>query len=136
MDQYKQTVAQMMINGCTRIDMLLGLYERAIASIKTAQAAKEQKNEALFNEKMIDANRVILALHGGLNTDEYDMAVRIGQLLNFIMLRIEQQNLDEAIYFLEKLKSGFEKIREEATALEREGKIPPLSEARGLNTVA
>jgi hypothetical protein len=50
--------------------------------------------------------------------------------------RISEHNFDEAVHFLEKLRASFEAIREEATALERAGKIPSLELAGGLNEMA
>ena len=136
MNQYQSSYIDTTANACTRIDMLLSLYDRAIATIRFAQYAKEANDTELLTRKLLEANRVMLALHGGLNTEEYDMAVAVAQLLNFVMLRLEQHNFDEAVYFLEKLQTSFGQIRDEAVALEQQGKIPPMSASKGLDTVA
>ena len=115
-----------MFGGWTRIDMLLALYDRAIASVRGAQIAEKEGNEALFAEKYLDAQKCVLAIHGGLKPDEHDVAYDIARLLHFILTRITEHNFNEAAHFLEKLRSGFEAIHEEATELERQGKIPPL----------
>ena len=136
MNQYRNSYIDTTAGNGTRIDMLLSLYDRAIATIRFAQYAKEANDNQLLTRKLLEANRVMLALHGGLNTEEFDMAVAVGQLLNFVMLRLEQHNFEEAVYFLEKLQTSFGQIRDEAVALERAGKIPPMSASKGLDTVA
>lgn len=136
MNAYQNYALETMVSGWTRIDMLLALYERAITSIRGAQEAALANDEVLLVSRMLESNRYLLALHGGLNTDEYEVAANVARLLNFIMLRLEQREFDEAVEFLEKLQSSFEQIREEATELERSGEIPPLSASGGLNTTA
>lgn len=116
--------------------MLLELYDRAINEISAAQNASRVGDPGLLAEKIIEANRLLLALHSGLNTDEYPLAVDIARLLNFVMLRLGQQNFSEAIHFLEKLKSGYELIQDEANSLEKQGKFSTLDTPSGLNTVA
>ena len=135
MDAYQNYSLETTVSGWTRIDMLIALYDRSIANIRFAQLAKQSNDTRLMTNKLIETNKFILALHSGLNIEQDQIAVDVARLLNFVMLRLEEQNFEEAIYFLEKLQSTFEQIREEATALEKSGKIPPLNSARGLNTV-
>ena len=135
MDAYQNYSLETTVSGWTRIDMLIALYDRSIANIRFAQLAKQSNDTRLMTNKLIETNKFILALHSGLNIEQDRVAVDVARLLNFVMLRLEEQNFEEAIYFLEKLQSTFEQIREEATALEKSGKIPPLNSARGLNTV-
>ena len=136
MNPYQNIAVETMVNGWTRIDMLLALYDRAISTIRSAQSAKNSNDTALFTTQLIEANKYILALHSGLDTGGDPVAADIARLLNFVMLRMEEKNFDEAIYFLEKLQGTFEQIREEATNLEKSGVIPPLNSQPGLNTVA
>lgn len=135
MDAYQNYSLETTVSGWTRIDMLIALYDRSIANIRFAQLAKQSNDTRLMTNKLIETNKFILALHSGLNIEQDRVAVDVARLLNFVMLRLEEQNFEEAIYFLEKLQSTFEQIREEATALEKSGKIPPLNSSRGLNTV-
>jgi len=115
---------QSMFNGWTRIDMLLALYDRAIVSTRQAQAAHDADDQGVYAEKFIDAQRTILAIHSGLKPDEYELSHNIARLLHFISVRLGEKNFDEAVRFLEKLRHGFEQIREEATKLELAGKLP------------
>ncbi len=125
-----------MVKGWTRVDMLIALYDRTISAIELAQQAKGQGDNAQMAAHLIQVNRFILALHSGLDIDNSELAGNIARLLNFVAYRLEQQNFGEAIRFLTKLQATFEEIREEATKLEKDGKIPPLMSTAGLNTVA
>ena len=135
MNTHQKYSLETMVSGWTRIDMLIALYDRSIANIRSAQLAKETNDTQLMTNKLIEANKFILALHSGLNTEEEPIAANIARLLNFVMLRLEEHNFEEAIRFLQKLQTSFEQIREEATVLEKSGSIPPLNSARELNTV-
>ena len=136
MQPYQNYSIETTVSGWTRVDMLLALYDRTISTIRFAQHAKNTDDNRMLANKMIEANKYLLALHSGLDTENDAVAVDIARLLNFVMLRLEEHNYDEAVYFLEKLHSTFEQVREEATDLEKSGKIPPLNAHRGLNTVA
>ena len=125
-----------MVQGWTRIEMLVALYDRAITTIQFAQFAEQQHDEPLMTSKLLEANRFVLGLHAGLNPENCEIAQNIGRLLNFVMLRLEERKFDEAVHFLQKLKSSFEEIQEEAVALEKSGQIPPLSADPGLNAIA
>ena len=125
-----------MVKGWTRVDMLIALYDRTISAIELAQQAKDQGDNAQMATQLIQVNRFILALHSGLDIDNSELAGNIARLLNFVAYRLEQKNFGEAIRFLTKLQATFEEIREEATKLEKDGKIPPLMSTAGLNTVA
>lgn len=136
MNEYKNYSLETMVNGWTRIDMLLALYDRAIAAIQFAKLAKQSNDSRLMTNQLVEANKFLLGLHSGLDTENDQVAVDVARLLNFVMLRLEEHNFDEAIHFLSKLQSTFEQIRDEASALEKAGKIPPLGQNHGLNTVA
>ena len=133
---YHNQAMDAMVKGWTRIDMLLALYSRTIATIREAKEAKETDDALLFGTKILDANRFLLGLHCGLNTDEYPLAVDVARLLNFVSMRLSENNFDEAIYFLEKLHASFSQIRDEAAELEQSGKIPKFAEANTLDTTA
>lgn len=125
-----------MVNSWTRIEMLLALYDRAITTIEVAKDAEQQHDNALLTTKLLEANRFILALHAGLNTEVCEIARNVAQLLNFVMLRLEEHKFDEAIHFLKKLQNSFEQIQEVAVAMEKTGEIPPLNDDCGLNAIA
>lgn len=133
---YHDQAMDTMVKGWTRIDMLIALYDRSISAIEMAQNAKEAGDSIETANRILEANRMILGLHSGLNTDKYPLAVDVARLLNFVTLRLGEQRFDEAIHFLDKLRTSFSQIREEAAALEKTGSIPPLVEANALDTTA
>ena len=125
-----------MVKGWTRIDMLLALYDRAITAVQASSLAKDANNESLMKTNILEAHKLILALHSGLKTEECEVAGNVARLLNFVMRRIEEHQFEEANHFLEQLHNSFSQIREEAIARERNGEIPPLDDANVVDTVA
>lgn len=136
MMKYHNQAMDAMVKGWTRIDMLLALYSRTISTVREAEEAKKAGDSQLFSLKLLDVNRLLLGLHSGLNVDEYPLASDVARLLNFVSLRISEENFTEAIYFLEKLHTSFSQIRDEAADLEKAGSIPPFVEANTLDTIA
>ncbi len=133
---YHDQAMDTMVKGWTRIDMLLALYDRTISAIHMAQAAKDSGDSIQLGTRILEANRMILGLHSGLDTDRYPLAVDVARLLNFVTLRLEEQKFDESVHFLKKLRDSFSQIRDEATELEKKGTIPPLVDANSLDTTA
>ncbi|MDE0934647.1 MAG: flagellar protein FliS [Mariniblastus sp.] len=125
-----------MIKGLSRIDMLLILYDRAIASLAAAQSAKEAGDQKMLKQYGYESNKLIMGIHSGLDTEKYPIAVDVARLLHFIMTRIEQQNFSEAIHFTKQLRESYAQIREQAVQLETDGEIPPIAQSSGVNTIA
>ena len=125
-----------MIKGLSRIDMLLVLYDRTIASLEAAKSAKEASDAKMQQQYGYEANKLIMGIHSGLDTDKYPMAVDVARLLHFIMTRIEQQNFSDAIKFTKQLRESYAQIRDQAVQLESKGEIPPIIQASGVNTIA
>ncbi|MCP4773590.1 MAG: hypothetical protein GY880_05070, partial [Planctomycetaceae bacterium] len=114
-----------MIKGLSRIDMLLVLYDRAIASLEAAKSAKEASDEKMQQKFGYEANKLIMGIHSGLDTEKYPVAVDVARLLHFIMTRIEQQDFSDAIKFTKQLRESYAQIRDQAVQLESNGEIPP-----------
>lgn len=136
MNDYQTYAIETMVNGWTRIDMLLALYDRTIASAKLTQQLYQTDDTTGYALASLETNKLLLGLHGGLDVEKYPLAGDVARLLNFIILRFAEKNFDEAIQFLEKLQNSFEQIRDEASELEKAGKLPALNATAGLNTVA
>lgn len=115
--------------------MLLALYERAISAVQMAGRAKADNDKTLMQMQVLESHKLILAIHSGLKIDESDVAHNVARLLGFIVLRIEEENFEEAVQFLEKLQSGYSSIREEAVMLESTGEISPIQEANVFDAV-
>jgi flagellar protein FliS len=125
-----------MIKGLSRIDMLLVLYDRAIASLEAANVAKEADDQKMLQQHWYEANKLIMGIHSGLDTEKYPVAVDVARLLLFIMTRIEQQDFSEAIKFTKQLRESYAQIREQGVQLETNGEIPPIIQSGGVNTIA
>ena len=112
--------------GWTRIDMLLAIYDKAIVAARALQVAASEGDEPKAVEKLIEAQKCILAIHAGLKPDEHDIAYNIARLLNFVLMQLEEKQYENAVTFLEKLRDGFAAIYDEAVELEKNGNIPPF----------
>jgi flagellin-specific chaperone FliS len=126
---------QAMFGGWTRIDMLLAIYDRAIAAAEAAETAKQSADQAQLVTKTIEIQKCILAIHGGLKPDEYDIAYDIARILNYALRLIEAKNFSSTAKLLGQLRDGFAAIRAEAIALEQQGKIPPVVETASFSAV-
>lgn len=135
MNSHYGNAKETMIKGWTRIDMLLALYDRTIENIQTAKAAYESGESNLYVDARIAASQCILGLHSGLDTQE-ESAQNVARLLHFVAVRLEEDNFDEAILFLRKLRGTFAQIRTEASTLEREGKLPSFEANTSFNKTA
>ncbi|HMO14442.1 MAG TPA: flagellar protein FliS [Pirellulaceae bacterium] len=126
--------ARTIIQGWTRIDMLLALYDRAIASIRAAAHAKQHDDSNAFWEKTLFAQKCLLAIHSGLKPEEHDVAFNISRLVHFAMSKLCDHEFEIAIETLESIRASYEAIREEATQLEHQGTIPALDFSNSLTT--
>lgn len=115
---------QVLFGGWTRIDMLIQLYDRAIASLEGAQESMEAGDDATYARLFLDAQKTILAIHTGLKADEYEIAFNVARLLHFALVSIENRNFKDAIMVMSNLRDGFNGIADEANELERTGQIP------------
>lgn len=112
--------------GWTRIDMLLAIYDKAIVATKAIEVAEKEGDQSTAISRLIEAQKCILAIHGGLKPDEYDIAYNIARLLNFVLLQLEEKKYGNAVKFLEKMRGMFSQIYDEAVKLESAGQIPSL----------
>ncbi len=106
--------------------MLLAIYDKGIAAIRAVQEAVATNDQATYAARITEAQKCVLAIHGGLKPDEHDVAYNIARLLNFVLLKLEEKEYGEAARFLELLRKSFAEIYDEAVALEQQGVIPPL----------
>lgn len=119
---------QSLLGGWTRVDLLLQIYERAIASIEACKAASCNKDDLAYARHLIDSHKAILAIHAGLKPDEDQVAFNIARLLHYVLVSIEKKDFDAAVQVLGKLRDGFTAVADEVNQLEREGKIPAMPE--------
>ncbi|HMP79284.1 MAG TPA: flagellar protein FliS [Pirellulaceae bacterium] len=127
--------ANAVVNGWTRIDMLLAVYDRAIEMTRAA-AAQSDRTQLPFWDKLLGAQKCVLALHSGLKLDECEIAFNVARLLHFVMSQLCEHRFDDALQILESLRSSFEAIRDESNELERLGKIPPVTSTSDVLAIA
>ena len=123
------------IAAWTRIDMLLAIYDKAIMSIESAQEAQRAGDNIELARGLTVALKSILGLLSGLKPDESPIAANSNRLLHFVLSKIQSRELEDAKKILVNMRQGFEQIHEEATKLEREGKIPPIQQHQPIATV-
>jgi flagellin-specific chaperone FliS len=132
---YRTYPLQSQLQGWTRIDMLIALYDRAISTVRSL-SDHASRSEQTPPDKFLDAQKCLLAIHAGLKPDESEVAFNVARLIHFVSGELIAFRYDSAIVILESLRNTFESIREEATRLELNGLIPSLENSQSLNTVA
>lgn len=126
---YKQVQAMPM----TRIDLILTLYRRAMENLKRARQALEQNDRAAARPRLAQTQLIVAALSSELPAYKTEAAVNFLRLYEFVAHQMTLETVagvDAAVRVLTPLLAGFEAVREKAVALELQGEIPPLDEAR------
>ncbi|MEL7497665.1 MAG: flagellar protein FliS [Planctomycetota bacterium] len=136
MTYQQQDLVENMVSGWTRVEMLIALYERAIAAVESAAASSESGELADEINFRFESRRTIFGLFTGLDTENCEIANNIGRLLTFIMACIEERKYDDAIRFLKPLHNSFTEIKNIAVKLEKQGKIPPIQSAATFEQIA
>lgn len=131
---YKSYSVQNQMSGWTRVDMLIAIYDRTIVAVKV-MAEAENSNSKSFLENYLDVQKCLLTIHAGLKPDDDETAFNVARLIHFVSVLLEKRDYDNAVRILETLRNGFEAVREDATRLELEGKIPPLDLTTSYNAV-
>lgn len=119
---------QSLLGGWTRADLLLQIYDRAIASVDACAQASQQQDAAVYTNAFLDAQKAILAIHSGLQPDEHDVAFNVARLLHFVLVSLENKDFDSAARVLQQLRNGFAAVANEVNEMEREGVIPAMPE--------
>ncbi|MEO1530283.1 MAG: hypothetical protein AAFX06_33240 [Planctomycetota bacterium] len=122
---------QSLQSGWTRVDLLLEIYDRAIAAIQNCEAAEKAGDDVLFGKQSVLAQKALLAIHSGLKPEEDEVAFNIARLLLFAADAVEAKNYGAAVKVLQDLRGGFAAVAEEANQLERDGVIPGFPNETG-----
>jgi flagellar biosynthetic protein FliS len=115
--------------ACTRIDVLLALFEGAIERLQAAAAMMRQNNPFPAMSLLAKAQLIVAELASGVNPDAGEVSVNLLRLYEFVSYSITTRRpgqLDAAVRVLCSLKQGFDTIRDEAVELERKGAIPAV----------
>lgn len=129
-DAYKQQQAA----GWTRIDMLLALYDGAIARIEQARQALDRGDPSAVG-LLLRSQRIVAELLASLDLQHGQVPRDLQRLYAFVLSCISRgttQDADAALEVLRTLREGLATIRSEAVRLERSGAIPPVDSIRAL----
>jgi flagellin-specific chaperone FliS len=124
--------------GGTRIDLILELYDRALANLDRAVAALAQgwpgQAQALRGEVQL----IVSGLAAGIDpTDELSRnLLRLYEFVAHQMTLSTPDALPAARGVLQSLRDGFDAARPQALELERQGAIPPLDRTHTVHVVA
>ena len=111
-----------------RIDMLLALYDGAIAKLEAARTALTANDQPGARKILEQARLVLAGLVSAVDPNRGDLAAQFLRLYEFVNYAIgvgDLRNVDGALRVFRTLREGLEAIRPEAADLERRGEIPP-----------
>lgn len=123
----------------TRIDMLLALFDGGIERCEQALEAMERQDERATRNLLHKARLIVCGLASGVISDGDPVTTNILRLYEFALHVLKEGGVEEVRgvrNVLSILRDGFQKIRPEAVALEREGVIPPIQEAAMVRALA
>lgn len=116
--------------GWSRIEMLLAIYDNAIASFDAGIDFLSRKSISDFAPQQIRTLQLLVLLLDGINADSGEVARNTRDLCVFCIEQAstaDPQNWRGAREVLVTLREGFRGIREEAIQLEATGQIPGLT---------
>lgn len=113
-----------------RIDVILGLYARALDQLDAAEKAIVAGDRLAAQTAAGQVQMIVAAFGAELSVDD-PLAVTFLRVYEFVASRMADvtvDNLRAAAKVLRPLQEGFQTVREEALRLEREGQLPPLDQ--------
>ena len=120
----------------TRITLILTLYRKALESLERARQALTEQQPDAARPYLAKTQLIVASLASELPAYKDEVAINFLRLYEFVahqMLLGTVESVDAATKVLRPLQAGFEAVREQATALELQGAIPPLHQARLLS---
>ncbi|MCC9602041.1 flagellar protein FliS [Stieleria sp. JC731] len=136
MQQLEQYRTKSIKGGWTRVEMLLMLYDKALASVEACQIAHEAGDQALFIKHEIQARKVFVALVSGLKPEEDEVAYNIARLLEFVLFTFDQKQFDSCQTILNQIRQSFAQVAEQANEMERKGEIPAMPDSDSFQSIA
>lgn len=124
----------------TRIDLLLALYDGALERLDNAEAALQSGDQYGAVSLISRVQLIIAELAAGVRIDvEPEMGTNMLRLYEYCtheLSHAEQASISHARQILVTLREGFEGIREEATAMERSGRLASGDQLRMVSAMA
>jgi flagellin-specific chaperone FliS len=121
--------------GTPRIELILSLYDQAIARLEQAQELLEKDPDSLRAKTLASQVQSIMCGMSAGIVNRDPLSVNMLRLYEFVTHRMSQPSvgsLRDAAKVLRTLRGAFETVRGQATMLERAGEIPPLDAVSGV----
>ena len=113
----------------TRIDMLILIYDQAVATLNEGARLIEQSKLSELPPVNLKALRILLAIADGLDLEKGDLPAQILRLVVYALDQIKTQSAESwksAASVMTTLREGFVEIQDVARQDEYEGRIPAL----------
>ena len=111
----------------SRIDLLLALYDGALARLSKAEMALTNGDVPVATPYMAKAQIIVTELAAGVRLDvDEQMGANMLRLYEFVVNELRTPrlaNVRNAVKILNTMREGFEGIREEANRLEQSGEL-------------
>ena len=130
---------QHQVQNATRIELLLGLYDKAIQHLTQARQEIDQGNVSMATPLILQAQVIVYALAEGVDLQYGEIAQNMLRLYEFILYRLgstDTHNIGDAIQVLTTLREGLWEIEPKAKAMELGGKLPRAQALPGLRLSA
>jgi flagellin-specific chaperone FliS len=117
----------------TRIDLILTLYRKALQNLGRAREALTRQQPDAARPLLLKTQLIVTGLASELPAYRDETAINFLRLYEFVAHQMRLgtiASVDASVKVLTPLLKGFEAVREQAVALEMQGKIPPLDQSR------
>jgi flagellar biosynthetic protein FliS len=115
--------------SATRIDILLELYRVALESLEQAQRSMAERRLDDARRYLLKSQTAVMGLAAGLPAYNDELATTFLRLYEYVSRQLvlaHTEGIASAAQVLRTLYEGFLKVRDEASSLELQHKIPPL----------
>ncbi len=136
MEQLKAYQRKSLTAGWSRVELLLMLYDRAIASLQSCEIALQANDGTAFQRHELSFRKTLIAIQIGLKPEESEVAFNILRLLHFVLASFDERRFADCQTILEQVRDGFAQVAEQANELERSGSIPPLPTSDSFESLA
>jgi flagellin-specific chaperone FliS len=117
----------------TRIDLILTIYRKTMENLGRARQALTDDKPDVARPLLLQTQLLISSMASELPAYKDELAINFLRLYEFVAHQMSVgtiDSVDAAVRVITPLMKGFEAVREQAAALERQGAIPPLDQSR------
>jgi flagellar protein FliS len=127
MNAYQKYAQHQQVAGLSRIDLLLALYDGALARLTKAEMALTNGDVPVATPYLSKAQLIVTELAAGVRLDvDEQMGTNMLRLYEFVVHELKTPRLESvrnARTILTTLREGFDGIRDEANRLEKSGQL-------------